>query len=184
VVVNALRDGISALDDSIRRHLGALGFIGLAFRQNRNPGGENLACPHLGVDEHSVAGLVELGLRVRENDSKCSFLGRFSLGLFSPACWGSRYRSSARSRIIDAELRRLQIDCFRQMCRYSASDTEYFRAFNEVPALFSNRPIIIEKHLKVLESGDLIGEEMADFFLTLAGALGAINSSHGERSGL
>jgi hypothetical protein len=71
-----------------------------------------------------------------------------------------------------AELRRLQIDCFRQLCRYSASDNEYFRAFNEVPALFSNRPIIIEKHLKVIESGDLIGNEMADFFLTLAKEMG------------
>ena len=68
-----------------------------------------------------------------------------------------------------AEHRRLQIDCFRQMCRYSASDNEYFRAFSEVPALFSNRPIILEK---VIESGNLIGEEMADFFLTLATEMG------------
>jgi len=95
------------------------------------------------------------------------------LGLFSPACWGvtiSIVSTIAYNRW--AELRRLQIDCFRQMCRYSVSDTEYFRAFNEVPALFSNRPAIIEKHRKVMESGDLIGEEMADFFLTLAKEMG------------
>jgi uncharacterized membrane protein len=39
-----------------------------------------------------------------------------------------------------AELRRLRMDCFRQLCRYSASDEEYFRAFNEVPTLFHDRP--------------------------------------------
>jgi hypothetical protein len=67
-----------------------------------------------------------------------------------------------------AELRRLRMDCFRQLCRYSASDEEYFRAFNEVPTLFHDRPKVLLAHKHVTESGKLFGKEMGDFFVEIA----------------
>jgi hypothetical protein len=71
-----------------------------------------------------------------------------------------------------AEVRRLQVDCFRQFCRYSPSDDEYFRAFNEAPALFYKKPKILAAHKLVLDSGNLVGDEMADFFFAVADEIG------------
>ena len=64
-----------------------------------------------------------------------------------------------------AELRRVRVDCFRQLCRFSPSDDEYFRAFSEAPAVFYNRPRVIAAHLKVVECGNLVGDEMCDFIM-------------------
>lgn len=82
-----------------------------------------------------------------------------------------------------AELRRLRIDCFRQLCRFSPSDDEYFRAFNEVPALFFNRKTVLEKHRKVKECGNLVGDEMGDFFLTLATDMGMNSGNRNQMLG-
>lgn len=71
-----------------------------------------------------------------------------------------------------AEMRRLRVECFRQLCRYSVSDDEYFRAFNEAPALFFNKPKILAAHRRVYESSSLVGEEMADFFFSVADEMG------------
>jgi hypothetical protein len=67
-----------------------------------------------------------------------------------------------------AELRRLRMDCFRQLCRYSASEEEYLRAFNEVPTLFHDCPKVLVAHKYVMDSGKLFGKEMGDFFVAIA----------------
>lgn len=67
-----------------------------------------------------------------------------------------------------AERQRLRIDCFRQLCRYTLSDNEYFLAFNESPVIFHDCPTVLAAHAKTIESGSLVGQEMGDFLEAVA----------------
>jgi hypothetical protein len=76
-----------------------------------------------------------------------------------------------------AERRRLRVDCVRQLFRYSPSDDEYFKAFNEVPIIFHNAKVVLDAHKKVIDSGSLVGEEMADFLMVIVHEMGMSGAS-------
>jgi hypothetical protein len=67
-----------------------------------------------------------------------------------------------------ADRRRLKVDCTRQLFRYSISDDEFFRAFNEVPILFSRSPKVLLAHQRVVQAKSFTGEEIIEFVLAIA----------------
>lgn len=50
-----------------------------------------------------------------------------------------------------AERRRIQFDCFRQMCRHGINDDEYLKAFSEAPMVFAGSKQVVNAHQAVLE---------------------------------
>lgn len=76
-----------------------------------------------------------------------------------------------------AERRRLRVDCVRQLFRYSLSNDEYFRAFNEVPIIFHSAKKVLAAHKKVIDSENLVGEEMTDFLMIVVDEMGMSGAS-------
>ena len=77
-----------------------------------------------------------------------------------------------------AERRRLRVDCVRQLFRYSLSNDEYFRAFNEVPIIFFSAKRVLAAHNKVIDSKKMVGEEMTEFLVAVVDEMGMSGTSH------
>jgi hypothetical protein len=75
-----------------------------------------------------------------------------------------------------AERRRLKIDCARQLFRYSISDDEFFRAFNEVPIIFSKSREVLQAHQNVVKAKSFTTAEIIDFILAIAADMNVKNA--------
>ena len=70
-----------------------------------------------------------------------------------------------------------------QLFRYSLSNDEYFRAFNEVPIIFYSARAVLAAHKKVVDSKNVVGEEMADFLMAVVAEMGMSGASREQLMG-
>jgi peroxiredoxin len=83
-----------------------------------------------------------------------------------------------------AESRRIRLECLREMCRYSLSENEFFKAFNEVPIVFSKSPKVVEAHQKTIDDmkvqASIASDELPRLLRAMADDLGIKGVSNSQ----